>query len=465
MKLQHFDKYTCVKAEHSSYLTELCRLAEKDPWHPNSHICPPCGLLNDPNGLAYFGGEYHVFYQWYPFAPSHGMKHWAHVKSQDLQRWNWDERILAPDREYEKNGCYSGNAIEKDGKLYLFYTANYKTENGRIPKQAMAVMEPDGEICKYEGNPVIDGAPMGMSGDIRDPFVFERDGIYWMLLGAADTEGKGRLIAYRSQELHNWEYAGSISVDGIPLGTMVECPGIIRVDDKDVLFLSLIGIKPEKNRFHNRFSTVYAVGNLDLEHMKFCTEYWDEADGGFDFYAPQPFYGKNGVPMLFGWFGCGEQELPDDEFQWRHGLTMPRILKLEKGRLHMLPARETADGFQNLPMEELGKWHAKSVAFHVELGGNGNTCPTIALGPEEDQVLIRIDRMNQIITLDRSRLKIPVDPEYGMKRSVELSTDGMVSLDIYEDKSFYEIYINGGEKVFTFRAFEEALAPDFSYVF
>ena len=176
MEFLNFEKYTYLEEKHKDYLKNLADYVQSSKYLPKFHIYPQTGLMNDPNGLVYFNDEYQIFYQWFPFEASHGMKHWARVSSKNLIEWEWQGPALIPDKEYEKNGCYSGNAIEKDGKLYLFYTANYKIENnGRIPKQALAIMEKDGSIKKYEKNPVIDGAPEGFTGDIRDPFVFEKN--------------------------------------------------------------------------------------------------------------------------------------------------------------------------------------------------------------------------------------------------------------------------------------------------
>lgn len=79
MKFLDVEKYTPIQKSHEAYLKELMEYCKDTPRHPSYHIHPPCGLVNDPNGLAYFGGKYHVFYQWFPFGPEHGMKHWAHV--------------------------------------------------------------------------------------------------------------------------------------------------------------------------------------------------------------------------------------------------------------------------------------------------------------------------------------------------------------------------------------------------
>ena len=96
MELKNFDKYTAISREHIPYLRDLAAAVSQSPYRPVVHICPPCGLLNDPNGLCWYEGWYHVFYQWYPFGASHGMKHWAHVKSRDLSAWEWCDEILIP---------------------------------------------------------------------------------------------------------------------------------------------------------------------------------------------------------------------------------------------------------------------------------------------------------------------------------------------------------------------------------
>lgn len=210
MELKNFDKYTAISREHIPYLRDLAAAVSQSPYRPVVHICPPCGLLNDPNGLCWYEGWYHVFYQWYPLGASHGMST-GPCEIQGSVCREWCDEILIPSQPYE-NGCYSGNAFvsPEDGNCYLFYTANYKTEKGRIPKQAAAIMKPDGTISKCSRNPLIDGAPSGMGGDIRDPFVFEQNGRYYMMLGATDQKGKGQLILYSGSTLLEWDYLGIV---------------------------------------------------------------------------------------------------------------------------------------------------------------------------------------------------------------------------------------------------------------
>lgn len=450
MKFLEVEKYTALKKEHKEYIGQLMEYCSKTPRHPKFHIHPPCGLMNDPNGLAYFKGKYHVFYQWFPFGPEHGMKHWAHVSSENLSDWKWSDEILIPDQEYEKNGCYSGNSIEADNRLYLYYTANYKTEQGKVPKQAMAWLEEDGSLHKYEGNPIIDEKPEGLIGEIRDPFVFKKDGAYYMFLGGGSISGEAKLLLYKSEDLFHWEYQGTVDVhvDGMEMGYMFECPSYIQVDGKDVLFLSLMGREPEGDRYHNEFSSLYFIGELDLENMKFHVESYDEIDKGFDFYAPQAFYGENKQPMMFAWFGCGVQDLPyAKEDMWIHALTMPRILSVKNGKLYQTIPEEISSQFESREISE------KTWKLHLDL--TKESCTGIQIGEDGDCLTIEIDPVNGYITADRTNLLHKISEEYGYVRRLQTKEGTISSLDLYYDNTFLEIYINGGEEVMTLRAFPE----------
>ncbi|WP_252183558.1 hypothetical protein [Rossellomorea vietnamensis] len=92
------------------------------PWKQAYHMSPPAFWMNDPNGFSCYKGEYHLFYQHHPFSPEWGPMYWGHLKSKDLAHWEEAPIALAPSEEYDRDGCFSGSAIEKDGKLYLVYT-------------------------------------------------------------------------------------------------------------------------------------------------------------------------------------------------------------------------------------------------------------------------------------------------------------------------------------------------------
>lgn len=125
---------------------------------PLYHFKPKSDWMNDPNGLVYFQGYYHVFYQHSPEAevPHHPM-HWGHARTKDFIEWEELPLALCPDTAYDDQGCWSGTAIVKDGVLYLFYASL----GGSEKKQNVSVaFSADGvHFEKYESNPVIEGYP------------------------------------------------------------------------------------------------------------------------------------------------------------------------------------------------------------------------------------------------------------------------------------------------------------------
>ena len=93
-------------------------------WHNRFHLEMPFGLINDPNGLCRYEGEYHVFFQWNPLGCVHKNKCWAHVRTRDFVQYTLPELSLWPDDVHDKDGCYSGCAAEEDGRLRVLYTCN-----------------------------------------------------------------------------------------------------------------------------------------------------------------------------------------------------------------------------------------------------------------------------------------------------------------------------------------------------
>lgn len=88
------------------------------------HIMAPANWINDPNGLVQYKGEYHVFYQHHPYDENWGPMHWGHVKSKDLVHWQHLPIALAPGDTFDKDGCFSGSAVDNEGELTLIYTGH-----------------------------------------------------------------------------------------------------------------------------------------------------------------------------------------------------------------------------------------------------------------------------------------------------------------------------------------------------
>ena len=153
-KLQQARKYEEVYGD---------RILERD--RPLFHVVPRVGWMNDPNGFSVYKGEYHLFYQYYPYNTIWGPMHWGHVKTKDLVRWEWLPAAIAPDEEYDNAGCFSGSTVEMpDGRQLLMYTGvkERQREDGYIEsRQMQCVAFGDGiDYEKYENNPVLTSADL-----------------------------------------------------------------------------------------------------------------------------------------------------------------------------------------------------------------------------------------------------------------------------------------------------------------
>jgi len=326
---------------------------EADPWRQAFHVQPPVGLLNDPNGLVQHEGTYHLCYQWHPFAPTHGLKFWAHLTSTDLVNWAEQPVALAPSHPYESHGCYSGSGIVHDGSVRFLYTGNVRTPNGgRTPFQLLATLGADGTVTKHPANPLIAAIP-GCGAHVRDPKVWTRDGVHWMILGAQTDDLRGTALLLRSTDLIEWEYLGQLAGGaGGPSGYMWECPDLVRIDGRDALVISpQLDHGPTAGSGRWEDMSLYAVGDLDVDAPAFTPHgHFRRVDAGPDFYAPQTLTDEAGRTIMIGWMG-----MPDHEGQppladkhptvangWVHCLTVPRVLSLDGDHLVQMPVPELA---------------------------------------------------------------------------------------------------------------------------
>ena len=174
---------------------------------PLFHLTPRCGWMNDPNGFCIYEGNYHLFYQYYPYDNIWGPMHWGHAKSRDLLSWDYLPAALAPDEDYDKGGCFSGSALTlEDGRHLLVYTGVRKErdENGEEKEtQTQCIAFGDGiNYEKYSGNPVIasDLLPKGaVKADFRDPKVFMEKGHCCMVVGSKTLDKDGQLLKFTSE--------------------------------------------------------------------------------------------------------------------------------------------------------------------------------------------------------------------------------------------------------------------------
>ncbi|MGA4006481.1 glycoside hydrolase family 32 protein [Ralstonia nicotianae] len=313
----------------------------EDPWRQAYHLCPPQGLLNDPNGLIFWRGAYHVFYQWNPHGCRHENKHWAHARSTDLIHWELLPPALAPDAPYDEDGCYSGCAVEVDGDLFLLYSGNVRSpDGGRASYQCLAHSR-DGVGFDKLG-PVINGVLPGYTGHFRDPKAWRQGDHWYAVLGAQRTDLTGTVLLLKSPDLRQWQSLGELIAPALPC-YMYECPDLFTLDRRTVLVCCQQTM--ETGAGGNRRSDVagYMLGQIDLERAQFPHSGFRPLDQGFDFYAPQTLLGPDGRRLLIGWMGLPVQpQTPTIASGWMHCLTLPRELTLEGDQLMQRPARELA---------------------------------------------------------------------------------------------------------------------------
>ena len=143
-------RYRRIEEISQGSIDEMVNLRKQDAGYPSYHIAPKFGLLNDPNGLCFFNGEHHLFYQWTPVGPVHGMKYWYHLSTKDFVHFEDHGIGLHPDQDYDSHGVYSGGALVENDNALLFFTGNKRDDNWlRVPTQCFAKMSADGKIEKH----------------------------------------------------------------------------------------------------------------------------------------------------------------------------------------------------------------------------------------------------------------------------------------------------------------------------
>lgn len=292
------------------------------------HFEPQKGWMNDPNGLCFFKGQYHAFFQHYPYAPKWGQMHWGHAVSEDLIHWTEFPIALFPDQPYEDDGgCFSGSAVVKDGLLYLFYTS---VSHERGQTQSLAVSRDGLHFEKYAGNPVIAKPPAEGSRDFRDPKVSFFDGCYHMVCGTGKG-GVGKVVHYASNDLYHWDYQG-VLIEGAQYGTVIECPDFFKSGDRYVLMFSQMDRPTHAVRI--------LIGTFDGKRFKIETNQSPEA--GPQFYAPQSFEAPDGRRVVIGWLYDWKKE-PDEGADYAGALTIPREFIIDRdGEIRLFPVQEAA---------------------------------------------------------------------------------------------------------------------------
>lgn len=431
-------------------------LSKKQGWH----IEPPVGLLNDPNGLIWYRGNYYIFFQWNRFAKDHSNKAWGWCISPDLVHWQFRDSALVPDRPYDAQGVYSGSAAEIDGELCLYYTGNVKQNGRRITRQCLAVSE-DGFHFQKQG-PVLE-TPEGYTSHFRDPKVVPASGGgYWMVLGAQRTNGLGAVVRFSSPDGRSWSDCRTIGVS--QEYQMIECPDLFSVEGMDVLLYCPQHRDNDIDDVLDSFS-VYRMADLNKHHWPEDLDTgWHRMDEGFDFYSPQTFLTPDGRRVLLAWMSRmeGEEERAFCENEPRiHCLTMPRELFRRGDRVCQRPVQELME----LPCtpvaaemrDEEQFYHPSQRAFRFEMQSQ-EPCGDICLTLHDGELVFRYHAAAHQAELHRRRW---TDTGEDIRR---IQLEELRSLQLWCDQSSAELFLNGGEVVLSARIYPMAEQPSLHVV-
>lgn len=333
----------------------------QEKYRPQFHFSPKDKWMNDPNGMVYFDGEYHLFYQYHPESTVWGPMHWGHAISEDLVHWEHLPIAIEPD---EKGYIFSGSAVVDWNNTTGFGTSDnpplvaiftYHNAEGEqagahdFQSQALAYSTDKGRTwTKYDQNPVLPNTEK--IHDFRDPKVFwhEASNKWIMVLAAFD-----RVKIYTSDDLKSWAFASDFGEGYGSQARPWECPDLFELKDENgvskwVLLVS-IGDRTEFTAPNGGTGTQYFVGSFDGQQFKSdnpeSTTLW--LDYGTDNYAGVTWSDvpkEDGRRLFMGWMSNWKyaQVVPTES--WRSAMTLPRSLEISKTteghRLFIKPVKE-----------------------------------------------------------------------------------------------------------------------------
>ena len=486
-------------------LSDTFDTTNTDYYRPSYHFTPLYGWMNDPNGMVYKDGEYHLYFQYNPYGSKWGNMHWGHAVSRDLIHWEHLDPAIARD---PVGHIFSGSSVVdkkntagfgKDA-IIAIYTNNsvnhdevqciaYSNDNGRT-------------FTKYEGNPVL--TPFDGLKDFRDPKVFwyEKDKC-WFMIVSADKETR----FYKSKNLKKWDY---VSAFGKGLGQQpcqYECPDFFQLpvngDEKNMKWVMTMNINP--GCWFGGSATEYFVGDFDGKNFT-CPDANEVKwlDWGKDHYATVTFSNTGSRVLAITWMSNWQYANLTPFKQNRGANGLPRELKLyeKNGKYYIsedvapeaLALRKSTKelGSQTVEGEKAfaGATSGMEGAFEIEadVTADANGIAGIELyNNKRERTLIYIDMKEGKVVMDRTesgltdfgKQSVPHDIElaWDKQRAAEgkqpariensinykndfalatwaplsLCQDGKKTfhLDIFADKSSIELFVDGGRIAMT----------------
>ncbi|MBL0327646.1 MAG: glycoside hydrolase family 32 protein [Cytophagaceae bacterium] len=446
-------------------------------YRPNLHFSPEKNWANDPNGLVYLDGEYHLFYQYNPFGDLWGHMSWGHAISKDLKKW--EELPVAIPEKKNADGTttmiFSGCAVIDSLNTSGFFDEGYKkgmvaiftshVDNkgmGMAQHQSLAYSNDKGRTWKlYEKNPVLD---IGLK-DFRDPNVIwypERN--VWIMTVVKALEYTVQF--YESKDLKSWKLLSEFGNQG-DVSRIWECPSLIKVPVIDESKFKWVLMLSSGSKNNNLLGVQYFVG--DFDGMKFVPQKQETLffDSGYDNYATIPFFNlpkSHEKPVYLSWASDWEyaRVLPTEGF--RGQFTLPREVSLFKDdigvyRIIQTPIVDSSiptvisslkpgDQLESKLMKSNQNLYRLILDFDIT---NSKGFELLLLKNGDEKTVLNFDSQKNILSIDRRTSgNVGFSEKFPKLNQIEfLPENGKIKLDILVDKSIIEVFANSGKEAIT----------------
>lgn len=443
----------------------------KEPYRPQIHFSPQKSWMNDPNGMVYYKGTYHLFYQYYPDSTVWGPMHWGHATSTDLVHWQYQPIALYPD---SLGYIFSGSAVVdinntsgfgKDGKVPLvaiFTQHDPKGEKaGRndYQNQSLAYSLDEGKTwTKYAGNPVLKNPGIK---DFRDPKVSWYEGSKKWIMTLATSD---RISFYSSPNLKDWTKESEFGKEFGAHGGVWECPDLFSFDyDGKKIWVLIVNLNPGGP--NGGSATQYFVGDFNGHQF---TPYQTDTrwvDYGPDEYAGVTWSNTGNRKIFLGWMSNWQYATLVPTEKWRSAMTIPRELSIEKiGDKYLLSSKPVSElnklAEQPVNLENIEAQNFDLTAKTGKLEGPARLSIqadkianfSITLSNQSGQnVVIGYDKATNTYFIDRTKSgKVAFEKDFAAKHTApRLSAKENVDLSLIIDNASVELFADNGLTVMT----------------
>lgn len=421
------------------------------PGREQYHFCPYKNWINDPNGLCWYKGYYHMYYQANPHSQNWDHMYWGHTASKDLVHWVHLPYVLEPQNEIldapdRKGGAFSGSAVVLDDRIQFYLTRHLgppeDSEEETVQYQTM--VDSEDSIHFGEETVIIEKPDESFSYNFRDPKVIWNGGKWQMVIGTR-INNIPSVVLYESVNGKKWNYRGVLLEEKTEGVYTFECPDMFLMSGKMIITGAWMFYSDEQRRFQ---PTYYYIG--EYQDGKYNTEQKGLYDFGSNFYAVQSFEHEN-RRIAIGWVSDFYNEHCPEKNGAYGSMAIPRELFVKEGKLYRRPIREIYQqkgkcfcnvSGQNIRLKQLNK-----NSYYAQILFLKDTDFEILLGKKENSEIKLVKRKKEICIITKG-----VKSHY-VKFQTEV--DVLEKLEIFVDHRLVEVFINDGEEAGTKLFYQE----------